>query len=1258
MCSKLISIQILIIFLHSTVADIYFDKNYEDVVSTISAAEKVEVHEHEHVHYHKHDHYNEPMAYPGYGGYPGYLTPAYSNGVFPLPGGYYPGSIVGSGSIELYIGGNVTDGISCRQSQERKKIAELRKKVPQKRMCKRRKRREERKANPLRVSNGTNEISSDISFVHPSSSKENRREISIDSSFLSSEASSSCGDDGKTADCLEVQSCWPKIVFSHRARTNLLYNEGSPEAKYVDSAEDECFLCHKKGLESNPLLSCQGSMNGVKKRKCKSMFHVKCIQNYNGGDYCYDYVRAPEGQGLILCPLHHCDACYANRRRQSAFEGNLLECISCNRAFHSVNCLPAGGIKININVVEGPEKYKGSFIVCPAHAKLPSLGRPHLTICCECEKDDGELEECHTCVRSYHPKCRLIEFLDGQPIPKNRCESCAHQETIRINRYALAKFKNLFYPCQVVEWDKYPQKKDSRFGKLGFTAVEWAGPKKEKSIIPINALVPLFDSSFDLYSKKIKLNEDEFEAWKEMIDDLEEPQWPHPYKTVRRQIVASVYYNKELKKNLPVEDVLRCDCKIGVKNRCGDQSCSNRQTDMECPAECSENPGGCHNRDVSSKTPCPDIERKKTKTRGYGVFATKNIPKGTFIAEYAGEIINAEECARRVNLIKIARDSEAQLYMMSLNAVKTVDAARAGNIARYVNHSCDPNCIIRMVKIVFNDGEGKRMGRYDDRVALYAKKDIQSGEELTFTYNMFGKELALPECRCGADNCSGSLKGRSPQDSKDSSNDSLANSPPPVGRKRSRTSSTGAPSAKYARNGGSRNSTSSQKKNKSGSQNHQQMPTDWPQQQQHRNPDHQQGSSAHFEWATISPKASSKCSSAISTDEQSQMFWRPALLPPPGPPSRQLSILPPPPVAPAAPQPERPQARRWSPTSSIASEADTSFGFNPPVDNVKPKPGTSRKRASNTTGWRPRTPSFPMPIPWPVASSTPRRSPSKSPSREPTAKRVPSRVRSKSPPVLSLAHLPAGKASRSKKAPNKPTAPASRSNARKAAVEPVSEQEKSTDSIPRPPRGKETAPSSRTKPTPRSSRGRSVGKKEAAPNLKENPLPRPPRGRSVGKKEAAPNPNEEIEEDSTPRPPRMPSKRDISSKGKSAPKLPRGRSVAKKEATPNLEEKVASVRRRSGRSVKPTTRYQVPPGEEVAPAKRRRSASSAKPTPRKQAPREEEDEDTPMKIRRSGTSAKPTPQIQAPPPPAVELTPPQSSRRGARARQVRKVFSP
>ena len=135
---------------------------------------------------------------------------------------------------------------------------------------------------------------------------------------------------------------------------------------------------------------------------------------------------------------------------------------------------------------------------------------------------------------------------------------------------------------------------------------------------------------------------------------------------------------------------------------------------------------------------------KKSKVHGSGVFAIKDIKKNTKIIEYIGEkVLKSEGDKRSAKRIKNYLHSEetGSVYIFELNSKYDIDGFFEYNKARYINHSCNPNCEV--------SGTGLK-------IWVYAIRDIKKGEELTYDYG-FGFDEGYKDfpCRCRSKNCVG-----------------------------------------------------------------------------------------------------------------------------------------------------------------------------------------------------------------------------------------------------------------------------------------------------------------------------------------------------------------------------------------------------------------------------------------------------------------------------------------------------------------------
>jgi SET domain-containing protein len=123
---------------------------------------------------------------------------------------------------------------------------------------------------------------------------------------------------------------------------------------------------------------------------------------------------------------------------------------------------------------------------------------------------------------------------------------------------------------------------------------------------------------------------------------------------------------------------------------------------------------------------------------GQGAFAERAIPAKAKIGEIRGEFVAMADARARA---KAAERSSGRIFMIAVSDKRAVDATHSTDPLRYANHSCAPNMVLKVQQ---------------GRVAFYAIRDIDAGEELTARYGETHHAGRLT-CRCGAPNCQGNL---------------------------------------------------------------------------------------------------------------------------------------------------------------------------------------------------------------------------------------------------------------------------------------------------------------------------------------------------------------------------------------------------------------------------------------------------------------------------------------------------------------------
>ncbi len=136
---------------------------------------------------------------------------------------------------------------------------------------------------------------------------------------------------------------------------------------------------------------------------------------------------------------------------------------------------------------------------------------------------------------------------------------------------------------------------------------------------------------------------------------------------------------------------------------------------------------------------------KSSVIHGKGVFATETIRKGARIIEYRGVRSSMEEACERPHSDPA---NPHHTFLFELSDGTVIDAGLKGNAARWINHSCDPNC-----EAIEDDG----------RMFIHAVRTIRTGEELTFDYQLVWegrismRTRKAHACGCGTEKCRGTM---------------------------------------------------------------------------------------------------------------------------------------------------------------------------------------------------------------------------------------------------------------------------------------------------------------------------------------------------------------------------------------------------------------------------------------------------------------------------------------------------------------------
>ena len=148
----------------------------------------------------------------------------------------------------------------------------------------------------------------------------------------------------------------------------------------------------------------------------------------------------------------------------------------------------------------------------------------------------------------------------------------------------------------------------------------------------------------------------------------------------------------------------------------------------------------------------PRFVTRSSPIHGRGVFARVDLAPGEMLMEYRGRRIGRATAAALDEALTLS----GHTFLFTVNDSTLIDGSMGGNSARWMNHSCDPNCLAQVHVNI--DGDEAR-----DKVLIETLRTIRAGEELTFDY---GIVLAVPHtarvkriwaCRCGSPRCTGTM---------------------------------------------------------------------------------------------------------------------------------------------------------------------------------------------------------------------------------------------------------------------------------------------------------------------------------------------------------------------------------------------------------------------------------------------------------------------------------------------------------------------
>lgn len=218
--------------------------------------------------------------------------------------------------------------------------------------------------------------------------------------------------------------------------------------------------------------------------------------------------------------------------------------------------------------------------------------------------------------------------------------------------------------------------------------------------------------------------------------------------------------NHRPKRHAPSGEV--CQCDVGkdsdIDVKICDEHCINRISGIECVGDMMKKQGeknsylncrsgpNCGNRVVGQKRSAK-CRPKREQGKGWGLVPLNGVKKGELVQEYVGEIIDEKMKCERLEAWAKEHPNDPNFYIMALEPGWYIDAREKGNLSRFINHSCQPNCHLLPVNV------GGHM-----RVGVVASRNIQPGEFLSYDYHFDTQDGDKFVCRCGAKKCRGTMK--------------------------------------------------------------------------------------------------------------------------------------------------------------------------------------------------------------------------------------------------------------------------------------------------------------------------------------------------------------------------------------------------------------------------------------------------------------------------------------------------------------------
>ncbi|KAK5644485.1 hypothetical protein RI129_005785 [Pyrocoelia pectoralis] len=536
-----------------------------------------------------------------------------------------------------------------------------------------------------------------------------------------------------------------KNVVEQSADTPKVFQCGYCIAK----VEPPCFACGKDSMKNESL------RQKCSLYTCGKFYHRKCIKLWPQTQWSListeKHKKSDKLLDTFICPFHMCHTCTSDDPRAATsrcYSRKLAKCLHCPAAYHTTNyCIPAGTQILSTSQIICPRHFnKDSAVKKRILKQIRTVNTPWCFICSK----GGDLICCETCPTSVHTDCLTINLLDDDTFICEDCESGRFPLYDEIVWVKLGKYR--WWPAVILFPNEVPDNVRLLPHNSGEFAVKFFGTHDHYWVG--RGRVFLFQEGDKGHCSPSKKRVDTLfkksieEATiahtikksfrKSKVDELKNDVKPPPY--IRVKVNRPVGNVRLFDGN--VSNTTPCECNPLQENSCGpDSDCLNRLLLTECDPNICPAKDKCNNQRFE-KRQYPPLVPYKTEGRGWGLKTLAPINKGDFVIEYVGEIIDDQEYQRRVK--KMSEQKDENYYFLTIDPNRIIDAGPKGNLARFMNHCCQPNCVTQKWTV-----------HGDTRVGLFAIENIAADSEVTFNYNLecIGKEKKI--CKCGAPKCSG-----------------------------------------------------------------------------------------------------------------------------------------------------------------------------------------------------------------------------------------------------------------------------------------------------------------------------------------------------------------------------------------------------------------------------------------------------------------------------------------------------------------------